>query len=139
MCLLGRHLRRLQSLSIKSIKALAPLLDRVLVQRVKVAEVCSYITFHLVFPPRLTLSRLRFPPHLQKTASGLFLPSAAAGPPPPEGLVLAVGPGAPGRNGELIAPSVKEGDRVVLPGFGGLPVKVGEEVSCCSPATGRVA
>jgi len=24
---------------------------------------------------------------------------------------------------------VKEGDRVVLPGFGGLPIKVGEEAS----------
>ncbi|GAA5972919.1 hypothetical protein JCM21900_002868 [Sporobolomyces salmonicolor] len=88
------------SLSIKSIKSLAPLLDRVLVQRAKVVE---------------------------KTASGLYLPSASNSQPPPEGTVLAVGPGAPGRDGKILPLSVKEGDRVVLPGFGGLPVKVGEE------------
>ncbi|GAA5996687.1 Hsp10p [Rhodotorula paludigena] len=88
------------SLSIKSIKSLAPLLDRVLVQRAKVVE---------------------------KTASGLYLPSAASQGPPPEGTVLAVGPGAPGKDGKLLPLSVKEGDRVVLPGFGGIPVKVGEE------------
>ncbi|GAA5943012.1 hypothetical protein JCM1841_004110 [Sporobolomyces salmonicolor] len=88
------------SLSIKSIKSLAPLLDRVLVQRAKVVE---------------------------KTASGLYLPSASNSQPPPEGTVIAVGPGAPGRDGKILPLSVKEGDRVVLPGFGGLPVKVGEE------------
>ncbi|GAA5858063.1 hypothetical protein JCM1840_001025 [Sporobolomyces johnsonii] len=88
------------SLSIKSIKNLAPLLDRVLVQRAKVVE---------------------------KTASGLYLPSASASQPPPEGTVIAVGPGAPGRDGKILPLSVKEGDRVVLPGFGGLPLKVGEE------------
>ncbi|BGO99905.1 mitochondrial heat shock protein Hsp10 [Rhodotorula toruloides] len=88
------------SLSIKSIKSLAPLLDRVLVQRAKVVE---------------------------KTASGLYLPSAASQSPPPEGTVLAVGPGAPGKDGKVVPVSVKEGDRVVLPGFGGVPVKVGEE------------
>ncbi|GAA5887057.1 hypothetical protein JCM16303_007119 [Sporobolomyces ruberrimus] len=90
----------MSALSIKSIKSLAPLLDRVLVQRAKVVE---------------------------KTASGLFLPSQASSQPPPEGTVLAVGPGAPGRDGKLIPTSVKEGDRVVLPGFGGLPIKVGED------------
>ncbi|ORY81792.1 chaperonin 10-like protein [Leucosporidium creatinivorum] len=88
------------SLSIKSIKSLAPLLDRVLIQRAKVVE---------------------------KTASGLFLPSAANSTPPPEGIVIAVGPGAPGRDGKIVPVSVKEGDRVMLPGFGGAQVKVGEE------------
>ncbi|GAA6042969.1 hypothetical protein JCM8097_000028 [Rhodosporidiobolus ruineniae] len=88
------------SLSLKSIRSLAPLLDRVLVQRAKVVE---------------------------KTASGLYLPSAASQAPPPEGTVLAVGPGAPGRDGNLVPVSVKEGDRVVLPAFGGQVVKVGEE------------
>ncbi|GAA5984082.1 hypothetical protein JCM10908_006042 [Rhodotorula pacifica] len=88
------------SLSIKSIKSLAPLLDRVLVQRAKVVE---------------------------KTASGLYLPSAASQGPPPEGTVLAVGPGAPGKDGQVKPLSVKEGDRVVLPAFGGVPLKVGEE------------
>ncbi|KAI5481942.1 chaperonin GroES [Pseudohyphozyma bogoriensis] len=88
------------SLSVKSIKSLAPLLDRVLVQRVKAVE---------------------------KTASGLYLPSAANAAPPPEALVLAVGPGAPGKDGSIVPVSVKEGDRVVIPGFGGFAVKVGEE------------
>ncbi|GAA5957986.1 hypothetical protein JCM8115_001094 [Rhodotorula mucilaginosa] len=88
------------SLSIKSIKSLAPLLDRVLIQRAKVVE---------------------------KTASGLYLPSAATHGPPPEGTVLAVGPGAPGKDGQVKPVSVKEGDRVVLPAFGGVPIKVGEE------------
>ncbi|KWU47249.1 Cpn10-domain-containing protein, partial [Rhodotorula sp. JG-1b] len=89
-------------LSIKSIKSLAPLLDRVLIQRAKVVE---------------------------KTASGLYLPSAATHGPPPEGTVLAVGPGAPGKDGQVKPVSVKEGDRVVLPAFGGVPIKVGEEAS----------
>ncbi|SGY22753.1 BQ5605_C019g08852 [Microbotryum silenes-dioicae] len=90
----------MQSLTIKSIKSLAPLLDRVLIQRAKVVE---------------------------KTASGLFLPSAANNSPPPEGLVLAVGPGAPGKDGQIVPVSVKAGDRVVLPAFGGVGVKVGDE------------
>ncbi|GAA5820391.1 hypothetical protein JCM11251_005607 [Rhodosporidiobolus azoricus] len=88
------------SLSIKSIKSLAPLLDRVLVQRAKVVE---------------------------KTASGLYLPSASSSAPPPEGTVLAVGPGLPLKDGKLSPVSVKAGDRVVLPAFGGQSVKVGEE------------
>ncbi|KAK4702389.1 chaperonin GroES, partial [Phenoliferia sp. Uapishka_3] len=92
--------RGTQSLSIKSIKSLVPLLDRVLVQRVKIAE---------------------------KTASGLYLPSAANAQPPPEAIVLAVGPGAPNRDGVIVAMSVKEGDKVVIPAFGGVGVKVGEE------------
>lgn len=67
---------------------------------------------------------------LQKTASGLFLPSASNQIPPPEALVVAVGPGVH-RDGALVPVSVKAGDRVVLPGFGGVPIKVGEEVSRC--------
>ncbi|BGP16221.1 hypothetical protein JCM10213_007599 [Rhodosporidiobolus nylandii] len=88
------------SLTLRSIKSLAPLLDRVLVQRAKVVE---------------------------KTASGLFLPSASSSSPPPEGTVLAVGPGFVGKDGKVLPMSVKEGDRVVLPAFGGQVVKVGEE------------
>ncbi|KAM0753409.1 chaperonin Cpn10 [Meredithblackwellia eburnea MCA 4105] len=91
------------SLTIKSIKSLVPLLDRVLVQRVKIAE---------------------------KTASGLYLPSSSTSSPNsqiPEAIVLAVGPGAPNKDGVLQAMSVKEGDRVVVPAFGGVGVKVGEE------------
>ena len=121
-----------QSLSIKSIKSLAPLLDRVLIQRAKVVEVRP--------SPPLLLARRGLPrltahlfPSEQKTASGLYLPSAASQGPPPEGTVLAVGPGAPRKDGSLHPVSLKEGDRVVLPAFGGVPVKVGDEVRSRSP------
>jgi len=84
----------------KSIKAVIPLLDRVLVQRFK-AET--------------------------KTATGIFLPTSATTSPLPEATVIAVGPGAPNKDGAIIPPQVKAGDRVLLPGWGGNSIKVGEE------------
>jgi len=45
--------------------------------------------------------------------------------------VIAVGPGAPDKNGKLVPTSVQAGDRVLLPGWGGNQIKVGEEVNCC--------
>ncbi|KAL5503729.1 HSP10 [Sanghuangporus vaninii] len=84
----------------KSIKAVIPLLDRVLVQR---------------FKPEA------------KTAAGIFLPSSAANAPLPEATVIAVGPGAPNKEGKVIPTNVKTGDRVLLPGWGGNSIKVGEE------------
>ncbi|KAJ7575271.1 hsp10-like protein [Mycena floridula] len=84
----------------KSIKAVIPLLDRVLVQR---------------FKPET------------KTASGIFLPSTATSSPLPEATVIAVGPGAPNKDGAVIPTTVKAGDRVLLPGWGGNSIKVGEE------------
>jgi len=84
----------------KSIKAVIPLLDRVLVQRFKADT---------------------------KTASGIFLPSSATNSPLPEATVVAVGPGAPNKDGKVVAVSVKPGDRVLLPGWGGNSIKVGEE------------
>ncbi|CEL61193.1 10 kDa heat shock protein, mitochondrial OS=Schizosaccharomyces pombe (strain 972 / ATCC 24843) GN=hsp10 PE=1 SV=1 [Rhizoctonia solani AG-1 IB] len=66
--------------SFKSIKAVVPLLDRVLVQR---------------FKPDT------------KTASGIFLPSSATSSPLPEATVIAVGPGALNKKGDVIPPSVK--------------------------------
>ena len=44
-----------------------------------------------------------------------------------EGSVVAVGPGRRSLNGDLIPVGVKEGDRVLLPEFGGVPVKLGGE------------
>jgi len=42
---------------------------------------------------------------------------------------LAVGPGARTRDGDVIAPSVAAGDKVLLPEYGGLQVKLdGEEL-----------
>lgn len=120
-----------KSLSIKSIKSLIPLLDRVLVQRVKPIEVSPspLLSFPACAEPHLLSPT-------QKTASGLFLPSASTSSPPPEALVIAVGPGHLDRDGKFIPVSVKEGDKVVIPPFGGYGVKVGDEVSrdlgfCC--------
>jgi hypothetical protein len=42
--------------------------------------------------------------------------------------VIAVGPGAPNKEGQVVPTSVKAGDRVLLPGWGGNAIKVGEEV-----------
>ncbi|KAF2152281.1 10 kDa heat shock protein, mitochondrial [Myriangium duriaei CBS 260.36] len=85
--------------ALKSIKSLVPLLDRVLVQRVK-AET--------------------------KTAGGIFLPESSQKE-MNEARVLAVGPGGLDRDGKRIAMSVTSGDRVLIPQFGGSPLKVGEE------------
>ncbi|GAB7362335.1 hypothetical protein MBLNU230_g2350t1 [Neophaeotheca triangularis] len=85
--------------AIKSIKSLAPLLDRVLVQRIKAEP---------------------------KTAGGIFLPETAIKD-LNEAKVLAVGPGMQDREGKRIAMNVAAGDKVLIPQFGGSPVKVGEE------------
>ena len=69
-------------------------------------------------------------PYLQKTASGIFLPTSATEQPLPEATVIAVGPGARDKDGNLVPVSVKAGDRVLLPGWGGNSIKVGEDVRC---------
>ncbi|KAI0077790.1 chaperonin Cpn10 [Panus rudis PR-1116 ss-1] len=84
----------------KSIKSVVPLLDRVLVRK---------------FKPET------------KTASGIFLPQSAIKDPLPEATVIAVGPGAPNKEGVVVPPNVKAGDRVILPSWGGSSFKVGEE------------
>ncbi|KAF4636617.1 hypothetical protein G7Y89_g1468 [Cudoniella acicularis] len=75
------------STALKSIKSLAPLLDRVLVQRIK-AET--------------------------KTASGIFLPESAVKE-LNEAKVLAVGPGGLDRDGKRVSCSVQPGDKVLIP------------------------
>jgi len=85
--------------ALRSIKSLAPLLDRVLVQRVK-AET--------------------------KTAGGIFLPESSVKE-LNEAKVLAVGPGGLDKEGKRVVVSVAPGDRVLIPQYGGSPVKVGEE------------
>ncbi|KAL2011000.1 hypothetical protein VTN00DRAFT_3718 [Thermoascus crustaceus] len=86
-------------MALRNIKNLAPLLDRVLVQRIKPEA---------------------------KTASGIFLPESSVKD-FNEAKVLAVGPGALDKDGKRITPSVAPGDKVLIPQFGGSPVKVGEE------------
>ncbi|OCT44615.1 10 kDa heat shock protein, mitochondrial [Cladophialophora carrionii] len=90
---------RVQTTALKSIRSLVPLLDRVLVQRVK-AEA--------------------------RTAGGIFLPESSVKE-LNEAKVLAVGPGGFDKEGKRMAMSVQEGDKVLIPQYGGSPVKVGEE------------
>lgn len=66
---------------------------------------------------------------IKKTATGIFLPSSATSSPLPEATVIAVGPGAPNKEGTIVPTAVKAGDRVLLPGWGGNSIKVGEDVS----------
>lgn len=89
------------SSAIKNVKSLVPLLDRILVQRIKAAS---------------------------QTASGIYIPEKNVEK-LNEAKVLAVGPGAPNMNGDIIATSVKAGDKVLIPPFGGSTIKIGEEVS----------
>ncbi|KAJ1953203.1 hypothetical protein DL89DRAFT_153733 [Linderina pennispora] len=77
-------------------KRIIPMLDRVLIQRVK-AET--------------------------KTASGILLPEKAVEK-LNEGVVVAVGPGNVTKEGKNIPVGLAEGDRVLLPSYGGSPVKV---------------
>ncbi|KAL9550470.1 10 kDa heat shock protein [Mucor bainieri] len=82
------------------LKSIVPLLDRVLVQRIK---------------PQ------------QKTASGIFIPEKAQEA-LNEGVIVAVGKGALNKEGAHIPLQVNAGDKVLLPPYGGSPVKVaGEE------------
>jgi chaperonin GroES len=63
-----------------------------------------------------------------KTASGIVIPDSA-GEKPEQGEVLAVGPGKRNDRGDLIALSVKPGDRILFGKYAGQTVRVeGEEV-----------
>mmetsp|Transcript_54230 Transcript_54230/g.129233 ORF Transcript_54230/g.129233 Transcript_54230/m.129233 type:complete len:104 (+) Transcript_54230:87-398(+) len=80
-------------------KRFVPLMDRILVQRIK-AEA--------------------------KTASGIFLPDSAKKD-PNWAKVLAVGPGRYSKDGELLPVNVKVGDTVVVPEYGGMALKFDTE------------
>lgn len=77
----------LQASTLKSIKSLAPLLDRVLVQRIKMEA---------------------------KTAGGIYLPESSIKE-LNEARVLAVGPGALNKEGKRTPCSVNVGDKVLIP------------------------
>eukprot|EP00698_Gefionella_okellyi_P013807 TRINITY_DN3804_c0_g1_i1.p1 TRINITY_DN3804_c0_g1~~TRINITY_DN3804_c0_g1_i1.p1 ORF type:complete len:120 (-),score=23.53 TRINITY_DN3804_c0_g1_i1:21-341(-) len=79
------------------IRRMKPLFDRVLVQK---------------------------PESITKTASGILLPENTKASKLNEGVVIAVGEGAYTSDGKVIAMRVKVGDRVLLPEFGGTPVKI---------------
>lgn len=84
---------------IKSAKSIVPLLDRVLVQRIK-AEA--------------------------KTASGLYLPEKNVQK-LNQATVLAVGPGFTDASGNKVTPQVKVGDQVLIPQFGGSSIKLKDD------------
>ncbi|CAB4256004.1 similar to Saccharomyces cerevisiae YOR020C HSP10 Mitochondrial matrix co- chaperonin that inhibits the ATPase activity of Hsp60p, a mitochondrial chaperonin [Maudiozyma barnettii] len=84
---------------IKSAKSIVPLLDRVLVQRVKAQA---------------------------KTASGLYLPEKNVEK-LNQAEVLAVGPGFTDANGNKVTPQVKIGDQVLIPQFGGSTIKLNSD------------
>ncbi|KAG2670982.1 hypothetical protein I3760_14G112100 [Carya illinoinensis] len=60
-----------------------------------------------------------------KTNSGILLPESTTK--LNSGKVVAVGPGGRDRDGKLIPVSVKEGDNVLLPEYGGTEVKLGDK------------
>lgn len=69
-----------------------------------------------------------YPYITNKTAGGIFLPESTVSK-ANEGEILAVGPGMKTRDGADITMSVSVGDKVLLPDYGGLMIKMdGEEV-----------
>lgn len=61
-----------------------------------------------------------------KTKGGIMLPEKALGK-VLNATVVAVGPGAKTERGEVIPPSVKEGDQVLLPEYGGTKVEIDDK------------
>ncbi len=64
----------------------------------------------------------------EKTAGGIIIPDTAKEK-PMQGEVVAVGPGARGEDGKIVALDVKKGDRVLFGKWSGTEVKIdGEEL-----------
>jgi chaperonin GroES len=64
----------------------------------------------------------------KKTAGGIIIPDTAKEK-PQEGVVVAVGPGTRNEQGELVAPELKAGDRILFGKWSGTEVKIdGEEL-----------
>ncbi|MBC7477294.1 MAG: co-chaperone GroES [Pseudorhodobacter sp.] len=61
-----------------------------------------------------------------KTKGGLIIPDTAKEK-PAEGMVVSVGPGARKDSGELIAPSVKSGDKILFGKWSGTEIKLDGE------------
>lgn len=82
-----------------AVKRFVPLMDRVLVQKMK---------------------------HEAKTASGIFLPDQAKQV-INQATVIAVGEGKLLKDGQRIACTVKPGDSVIVPEYGGMNIKFDDE------------
>jgi co-chaperonin GroES (HSP10) len=67
----------------------------------------------------------RVPKEVQ-TASGIYLPTDKTKD-PNEGTVLAVGPGEKDVTGQMHATTLAVGDKVLLPEYGGMKVKLSDE------------
>ncbi|KAG2442652.1 hypothetical protein HXX76_002736 [Chlamydomonas incerta] len=80
-------------------RRLIPLLDRVLIDKVQAVS---------------------------KTAGGVLLPESVTQK-VNEGIVVAVGPGRRNKDGDLLPTGVKEGDKVLLPEYGGSQIKLGDK------------
>jgi chaperonin GroES len=65
--------------------------------------------------------------HVEKTASGIYLPDTASKEKPQEGKVIAVGAGRVLDNGKRVEPEVKKGDQVVFAKYSGTEFKMGEK------------
>lgn len=61
-----------------------------------------------------------------QTSGGILLPTDTAKE-PNEGSVVAVGPGLRDVSGTLHAPTLKAGDNVMLPQYGGTEIEIGDE------------
>ncbi|MBX3490435.1 MAG: co-chaperone GroES [Parvibaculum sp.] len=61
-----------------------------------------------------------------RTAGGIIIPDTAQEK-PSQGEVVAVGPGARGDDGKIVAPDVKPGDRVIFGKWSGTEVKIDGE------------
>ena len=101
----------------------------------------------LKFDPLHDHILMRKQPHEERSAGGLFLPAPApnsadarthGGASPRlkwcKAEVLAVGPGV-WRDGKLIPPSVKPGDRVLVQALGGVVIEINGESLWVVPAT----
>ncbi len=62
----------------------------------------------------------------QKTSGGIIIPDSAQEK-PMQGEVIAVGPGARGEDGQVVALDVKKGDRVLFGKWSGTEVKIDGE------------
>ena len=59
----------------------------------------------------------------EKSAGGIIIPDTAKEK-PSEGVIVSVGPGARDESGKILAPDVKEGDRVLFGKWSGTEVKL---------------
>ena len=63
---------------------------------------------------------------VDKTKGGLFLPDAAKEK-PQEGKVISVGTGRRLKNGKIVSPDVKKGDKILFSKYSGNEVKIDDE------------